>query len=280
MVEIITNWTLVLLQFIKHFQGLSAAAAAAAGGTEVRPRSVELGLEERRGKGRAADELEAGAGAVEGDEGSGDGSSSAGSGAGPGSVLSLGACCLALLQIFRSKKFPSDKLERLYQRYFFRLNQSSLTMLMAVLVLVCLVMLAFHAARPPLQLPYLAVLAAAVGVILVMAVLCNRAAFHQDHMGLACYALIAVVLAVQVVGLLLPQPRSASEGIWWTVFFIYTIYTLLPVRMRAAVLSGVLLSALHLAIALRTNAQDQFLLKQVGAHLVAGTRSWGGQALA
>ncbi|XP_001917101.3 adenylate cyclase type 5 isoform X2 [Equus przewalskii] len=246
--------------------GGSAAAAAAAGGREVRPRSVELGLEERRGKGRAADELEAGA--VEGDEGSGDGGSSAGSDAGPGPVLSLGACCLALLQIFRSKKFPSDKLERLYQRYFFRLNQSSLTMLMAVLVLVCLVMLAFHAARPPLQLPYLAVLAAAVGVILVMAVLCNRAAFHQDHMGLACYALIAVVLAVQVVGLLMPQPRSASEGIWWTVFFIYTIYTLLPVRMRAAVLSGVLLSALHLAIALRTNAQDQFLLKQLVSNVL------------
>ncbi|XP_032725393.1 adenylate cyclase type 5 isoform X2 [Lontra canadensis] len=246
--------------------GGSAAAAAAAGGTEVRPRSVELGLEERRGKGSAVDELEAGA--VEGDEGSGDGGSSAESGAGPGAVLSLGACCLALLQIFRSKKFPSDKLERLYQRYFFRLNQSSLTMLMAVLVLVCLVMLAFHAARPPLQLPYLAVLAAAVGVILVMAVLCNRAAFHQDHMGLACYALIAVVLAVQVVGLLLPQPRSASEGIWWTVFFIYTIYTLLPVRMRAAVLSGVLLSALHLAIALRTNAQDQFLLKQLVSNVL------------
>ncbi|XP_032191118.1 adenylate cyclase type 5 isoform X2 [Mustela erminea] len=246
--------------------GGSAAAAAAAGGTEVRPRSVELGLEERRGKGRAVDELEAGA--VEGDEGSGDDGSSAESGAGPGAVLSLGACCLALLQIFRSKKFPSDKLERLYQRYFFRLNQSSLTMLMAVLVLVCLVMLAFHAARPPLQLPYLAVLAAAVGVILVMAVLCNRAAFHQDHMGLACYALIAVVLAVQVVGLLLPQPRSASEGIWWTVFFIYTIYTLLPVRMRAAVLSGVLLSALHLAIALRTNAQDQFLLKQLVSNVL------------
>ncbi|XP_030878280.1 adenylate cyclase type 5-like [Leptonychotes weddellii] len=221
---------------------------------------------QRRGAGRAVDELEAGA--VEGDEGSGDGGSSAESGAGPGAVLSLGACCLALLQIFRSKKFPSDKLERLYQRYFFRLNQSSLTMLMAVLVLVCLVMLAFHAARPPLQLPYLAVLAAAIGVILVMAVLCNRAAFHQDHMGLACYALIAVVLAVQVVGLLLPQPRSASEGIWWTVFFIYTIYTLLPVRMRAAVLSGVLLSALHLAIALRTNAQDQFLLKQLVSNVL------------
>ncbi|ERE76559.1 adenylate cyclase type 5-like protein, partial [Cricetulus griseus] len=218
--------------------------------------------------GRTTDELEPGTGTVEDGDGSGDGGSSVGSGSGTGAVLSLGACCLALLQIFRSKKFPSDKLERLYQRYFFRLNQSSLTMLMAVLVLVCLVMLAFHAARPPLQIPYLAVLAAAVGVILIMAVLCNRAAFHQDHMGLACYALIAVVLAVQVVGLLLPQPRSASEGIWWTVFFIYTIYTLLPVRMRAAVLSGVLLSALHLAISLRTNAQDQFLLKQLVSNVL------------
>uniref|UniRef100_A0A8P0TSS1 adenylate cyclase n=1 Tax=Canis lupus familiaris TaxID=9615 RepID=A0A8P0TSS1_CANLF len=231
---------------------------AAAGGAEVRPRSVELGLDERRGRGRAEPEPEAEAGAPGGDRGARDGDGPAGP----------GACCRALLQIFRSKKFPSDKLERLYQRYFFRLNQSSLTMLMAVLVLVCLVMLAFHAARPPLRLPHLAVLAAAVGVILVMAVLCNRAAFHQDHMGLACYALIAVVLAVQVVGLLLPQPRSASEGIWWTVFFIYTIYTLLPVRMRAAVLSGVLLSALHLAIALRANAQDRFLLKQLVSNVL------------
>lgn len=64
------------------------------------------------------------------------------------------------------------------------------------------------------------------------------------------------------------------------MFFIYTIYTLLPVRMRAAVLSGVLLSALHLAIALHTNAQDQFLLKQVGAHLGTGTGLWGGQVSA
>ena len=50
--------------------------------------------------------------------------------------------------------------------------------------------------------------------------------------------LISVVLAIQVVGLLLLQPHSASKGIWWTVFFINTIYTLLPVCMQAAILSG------------------------------------------
>ncbi|XP_036600340.1 adenylate cyclase type 5 [Trichosurus vulpecula] len=245
--------------------GERSTATVQGGGAEVRPRSVELGLDERRSKGKAVEDLEPGARAG-GEEEAEDAGSSTGSGS--GAALSLGACCLALLQIFRSKKFPSDKLERLYQRYFFRLNQSSLTMLMAVLVLVCLVMLAFHAARGHYQPPYLAVLSAAVAVVLLLAVFCNRASFHQDHMGLACYALIAVVLAVEVVALLLPQPRSASEGIWWTVFFIYTIYTLLPVRMRAAVLSGVLLSAIHLAISLQANSEDQFLLKQLVSNVL------------
>uniref|UniRef100_A0A4X2K9K8 Adenylate cyclase type 5 n=1 Tax=Vombatus ursinus TaxID=29139 RepID=A0A4X2K9K8_VOMUR len=245
--------------------GERSTATVQGGGAEVRPRSVELGLDERRSKGKAVEELEPGA-RPGGEEEAEEAGSSTGSGS--GAALSLGACCLALLQIFRSKKFPSDKLERLYQRYFFRLNQSSLTMLMAVLVLVCLVMLAFHAARGHYQPPYLAVLSAAVAVVLLLAVFCNRASFHQDHMGLACYALIAVVLAVEVVALMLPQPRSASEGIWWTVFFIYTIYTLLPVRMRAAVLSGVLLSAIHLAISLQANSEDQFLLKQLVSNVL------------
>ena len=91
---------------------------------------------------------------------------------------SLRACCLALLQIFRSQKLPRDTLERLDQRCFSRLNRNSFTMLMAVLAFLC-------AARLPLQLPYLAILVATMGVILVLAVLCNRAASHQDHMGLA-----------------------------------------------------------------------------------------------
>uniref|UniRef100_H3DQA2 Adenylate cyclase N-terminal domain-containing protein n=1 Tax=Tetraodon nigroviridis TaxID=99883 RepID=H3DQA2_TETNG len=36
-------------------------------------------------------------------------------------------CWLRVVRVFQSKKFQSRKLERLYQRYFFRLNQSSLT---------------------------------------------------------------------------------------------------------------------------------------------------------
>ncbi|XP_056321634.1 adenylate cyclase type 5 [Danio aesculapii] len=211
---------------------------------EVRPKSVELGLEDRRTKSKPEEELM------------------------PEVNFSMSACCNSVMQIFRSKKFQSEKLERLYQRYFFRLNQSSLTMLMAVLVLVCAVMLGFHCAGGMCQLTFVLVFTAAIVLILTLMVVCNRNGFHQDHMWIVCYLLILLVLAVQVVGVLFVKPRSASEGIWWTVFFIHVIYTLLPVRMRAAVITGIILSAIHVLISWRLNDMDVFLWKQLVSNVL------------
>ncbi|XP_068102320.1 adenylate cyclase type 5 [Hyperolius riggenbachi] len=212
---------------------------------EVRPKSVELGLDEKSGKGK-----------VEGIEDVSE------------FHFSLGVCCNHILQIFHSKKFQSDKLERLYQRYFFRLNQSSLTMLMSVLVLLIMVMLLFHCLHGAYQVPYVAVLSVAMVVILVLVAVCNRNDFHQDYMWIVCYSVIGIIFMVQVVCVLLVRPRSASDGIWWTVFFIYTIYTLLPVRMRAAVISGIILSTIHLAISLKINSDDDFMSKQVVSNVL------------
>uniref|UniRef100_A0A8C2J2L2 adenylate cyclase n=1 Tax=Cyprinus carpio TaxID=7962 RepID=A0A8C2J2L2_CYPCA len=206
---------------------------------EVRPKSVELGLEVRTTKSKPEEELM------------------------PEVNFSMSACCSGVMQIFKSKKFQSEKLERLYQRYFFRLNQSSLTMLMAVLVLVCAVMLVFHYAEGVFRPTYVVVFSTAILLILTLIVVCNRNGFHQDHMWIVCYVLILVVLTLQVIGVLLVEPRSASEGIWWTVFFIYVIYTLLPVRMRAAVITGIILSAIHVLVSWKLNDMDVFLWKQL-----------------
>ncbi|XP_049450012.1 adenylate cyclase type 5 isoform X1 [Epinephelus fuscoguttatus] len=214
---------------------------------EVRPKSVELGLEERRAKPRSEEEEVM-----------------------PEVNFSLVACCTSVMHIFKSKKFQSEKLERLYQRYFFRLNQSSLTMLMAVLVLVFTVMLGFHCssgtATP--NITYVVVFSLAIFLTLILMVVCNRNSFHQDHMWIVCYVVILVVLLIQVIGVLFVQPRSASEGIWWTVFFIHVIYTLLPVRMRAAVITGVILSAVHVAVSWMLNGVDSFLWKQIVSNVL------------
>lgn len=219
---------------------------------EVRPKSLELGLEERRAKAKSDREEEEEAAAST-------------AVAMAEEKFSAVACCAGVMHIFKSKKFQSEKLERLYQRYFFRLNQSSLTMLMAVLVLVFAVMLGFHCSdgtREP-SVTFVVVFSSAIVVTLVLMVVCNRNGFHQDHMWIVCYAVILLVLVIQVIGVLLVEPRSASEGIWWTVFFIHVIYTLLPVRMRAAVITGIILSAIHVGISWILNGEDSFLWKQV-----------------
>ncbi|XP_067552459.1 adenylate cyclase type 6 isoform X2 [Pseudorca crassidens] len=172
------------------------------------------------------------------------------------------ACWRRLVQVFQSKQFRSAKLERLYQRYFFQMNQSSLTLLMAVLVLLTAVLLAFHAAPAHPQPAYVALLACAAVLFVALMVVCNRHSFRQDSMWLVSYVVLGILAAVQVGGALTASPRSPSVGLWCPVFFVYITYTLLPIRMRAAVFSGLGLSTLHLILAWQLNRGDAFLWKQ------------------
>uniref|UniRef100_A0A8C5CDG1 Adenylate cyclase type 6 n=1 Tax=Gadus morhua TaxID=8049 RepID=A0A8C5CDG1_GADMO len=232
-----------------HYGKRPGGAGGGGGGGDLGLRAVDLGFED--GDLRARKEEEPGEAGPDGCK-----------------ALSAAECCRRFLWVFESKKFRSTKLERLYQRYCFRLNQSSLTMLMGVLVLVCGIMLAFHCVHDTADPVYASVLSVAMVLFLAMMVVCNRNGFHQDFMWIVSYLVIGVLMVVQVFGVLAVAPRSASEGIWWTVFFIYIIYTLLPVRMRAAVLSGVVLSIIHGITSWRRNLEDKFLFQQLGANIL------------
>uniref|UniRef100_A0A8B9KIG3 adenylate cyclase n=1 Tax=Astyanax mexicanus TaxID=7994 RepID=A0A8B9KIG3_ASTMX len=223
------------------------------GGESVGLKSVDLGFEDGDAKGQKGEGL--------GRNGSADDLAGGGS-------LTAAECWQRVVRVFQSKKFQSRKLERLYQRYFFRLNQSSLTMLMGVLVIVCGVMLTFHCVHAKPDVAYASALSVAMALFLGLMVVCNRNGFHQDYMWMVSYLVIGMLIAVQVFGVLMVAPRSASEGIWWSVFFIYIIYTLLPVRMRAAVLSGGVLSTIHLLTSWKFNQEDEFLWKQLSANVL------------
>ncbi|KAK7881671.1 hypothetical protein WMY93_030080 [Mugilogobius chulae] len=212
-------------------------------GKSVGLKSVDLGFEDGDLKGRKG-----GSSGETGEEG--------------GGIVTAADCWQRVVRVFQSKKFQSRKLERLYQRYFFRLNQSSLTMLMGVLVIVCGIMLTFHCVHAAPHVAYSSALSVAMALFLALMIVCNRNGFHQDYMWMVSYLVIGVLVLVQVFGVLMVAPRSASEGIWWSVFFIYIIYTLLPVRMRAAVLSGAVLSVIHVVSTCHINQEDKFLWKQ------------------
>ena len=48
------------------------------------------------------------------------------------------------MDAFKSKKFKDEKLEKLYQRYFFKLTQTSMTVIMAFLSIIAITDVAFY----------------------------------------------------------------------------------------------------------------------------------------
>ncbi|XP_072105061.1 adenylate cyclase type 6-like [Mobula birostris] len=176
-----------------------------------------------------------------------------------------------MCRVFLSKQFKSEKLELLYQRYLLRLNQGSFTVLLGLLALACGLLTALHWAQGPPRAPYLGVLSAATGLLLLLAGACSLGPSPQrGRVSLACYLVVGLLLAVQTAVLLGLWPPSPSGGLWWSVLSVHVIYALLPVRMRVAVVSSALLSALHLAVCWYCNREEPFLRKQVRGRLGRG----------
>ena len=165
--------------------------------------------------------------------------------------------------VFSSKKFKDFHLEYLYQRYFFRLNQNSLMILMALMATVCVVLIIFYYAEGSTGIAQGVILSLIFVCLVIAEALCSRSWFEHLHLISTCYVMLvfmAVIIAMLTVN---ATPRTGSEGVWCTIFFLYLIYSLMPIRMRVAVAGGILLSVLHMACALSLNYEDPFLWKQV-----------------
>ncbi|ELT87487.1 hypothetical protein CAPTEDRAFT_155468 [Capitella teleta] len=182
-------------------------------------------------------------------------------------------CCSKrnIAQVFRSKKFLNPKLERLFKRYFFKLNQNSMSVFMVMIAVICALLLVFHYIGGSRDVLKGAVLGLAAAVLVMLCVLCNRNSFTQMQMMIVCYVIMAVMIVVVVLATVDCVPRTASEGVFCALFFIYMTYTLLPIRMRLSVLTGVSISAVHLVCAAAVNHTDEFLWKQLLSNILLFT---------
>lgn len=180
-------------------------------------------------------------------------------------------CCTRrnILEVFHSKKFVDPKLERLFQRYFFKLNQNSISVFMLLIAAICVLLIVFHYVGGTKMILKGLVLGLAVLILLLLCVLCNRSAFTQMQMSITCYVVMVLLIMVVILATVDTVPRTASEGVFCTLFFIYMAYTLLPIRMRLSVLMGFMLSLTHLICVAAVNHADPFLWKQVSALLLA-----------
>ena len=165
--------------------------------------------------------------------------------------------------IFKTKRFKNPKLEHLYQRYFFKLNQYNLTILMGLFCVIAVLQIIFYyisGATLPMRGVCLGII---IVIFIFLEVLCNRSSFDQKQSSLVCYVMAVMLCGFVALITADTNPRSASDSVWCTVLFIYMTYALLPIRMRLAVSGANCFVLIHLIISIARNYQDSFAWKQV-----------------
>ena len=197
-----------------------------------------------------------------------------------------GGCCYSawnlLTRVFKSKRFESDKLESLYQRYIFRLNQKFASCLIVLLLILTLVLVLFQFLlekhKPEINNIEGILLVVFAVIYIGLLLIVNRSGSSQAQLKWISYVLLFISFGIVLVVVLCPIPdskteddrtySSPSDGVWITIFFIYMTYTMLPVRMRIAVLGGCLLPTIHLTSSAAMNADHDHLWRLVSTVLV------------
>ncbi|KAK2168998.1 hypothetical protein NP493_1209g00039 [Ridgeia piscesae] len=151
----------------------------------------------------------------------------------------------AVSEVFSSKRFKNVDLERLYQRYFFKLNQTNTIVFIFFIFVACAVLIGFHYGGGATFFLKGLVLSVVMVILIAMEFVFMYPSFNQVHLFVVCYSSLALLGVVVLVACVVPDTQTASEGVWSCVFFIYLIYSLLPIRMRHSVLAGVSLALLH-----------------------------------
>lgn len=171
---------------------------------------------------------------------------------------------VAFSRLLNRSRFENKELEALYQRYIFKLQQSSI---MSVLLLFSLLTLAISSLEFYFNSIFtlLGLYCAFQSFIFIALFIISQVKVMQDsHLVSLCYAILISSILFAIINTPLKldfmkdwpiksawsSDHAAAEGVWQIVFVIFLIYMLLPIKTRISVAVGICLSLLHLFISI------------------------------
>ncbi|ESP00183.1 hypothetical protein LOTGIDRAFT_141290, partial [Lottia gigantea] len=154
--------------------------------------------------------------------------------------------------------FDCDELERLYNRYVYKLQQSSVVYMLALFIVLtlCLSILNFFFSKTLTVLGlYLSVQCV---FFIIVFIFIHTKFMKESHFSLICYILLLFLIGFSIFsfptdfGIILPDMPPVhyhpADGVWETVYVIFMIYSLMPLRTLIAAVIGILLPVAHLAV--------------------------------
>ncbi|KAJ6225324.1 hypothetical protein RDWZM_003869 [Blomia tropicalis] len=172
---------------------------------------------------------------------------------------------VAFSRLFNHRRFENVELEHLYQRYIFKLQQSSIVSALLLLALLSISMailqIYYRMALSAISLYCLVQFIVFVGLF----VLSFR--MHDTQLLALCYVILlfCVLFCLMLAPIRLQLstwnvltwwsvPHEPTEGVWPIVFVVFLTYTMLPIKIFISMIFAILLCASHIAITMTSMA--------------------------
>ncbi|CAL1537656.1 unnamed protein product [Lymnaea stagnalis] len=171
------------------------------------------------------------------------------------------------ISIFRSKNFRDKTLENLYRRYFIKVDQSSQSNMQVISVIICVLLIFFfyiNGSQSPVR-------GLVIGFIIlafaILEVILYRITLQYMSLQIICGVSLFLLLAVICTITLDQSPTDVGDGLWVTVFFIYMVYTGIPIQLSVATIMGVLLPMFQVALTSKFDLNKDYMRHQVIANV-------------
>ncbi|XP_076330201.1 adenylate cyclase 1-like [Tachypleus tridentatus] len=171
-------------------------------------------------------------------------------------------------RLINRRRFDNEELESLYQRYTFKIQQSSIVSVLGLFIFFTGILTILHFAFvKTATAANLYFLLHCLAFVSILAFIYTR--WHKDYYLLTyCY----VIVCFFVIFCLFCMPldigtrgawgsgswgarHTAADGVWEIIYCLFVSYTMLPLRTRVSMTLGLVLPIIHTSIA-STMAQE------------------------
>lgn len=173
-------------------------------------------------------------------------------------------------------QFENVELERLYKRYVYKLQQTSIVYLLLLFILLTLSLAILHFVHQPRPTVRGLYQAGQCIVLIALFIYILTPLMHESHFSIVCYILLVFLLLFSAMAFPVSfgEPGgqdlfSPPDGVWEIMFVIFMIYSMMPLRTYVALMFGLLIPVCHLAVSpVIANTFPELLWRQVSQRLL------------
>ncbi|XP_022913545.2 adenylate cyclase type 5 isoform X1 [Onthophagus taurus] len=178
-------------------------------------------------------------------------------------------CKRLLCKVCSTHQFKNEQVEMLYQRYFLKMNQSNMTNLITLLLVLSVTFIfitGFDLIKENvthLRIEKLVALLSTSGCCLalygVLLAILSKPGMNEVHLIMISYVIIITFLTLQVCICVFGGPERPVISTIATLGYTYLTYALLPIRLKDALVAGTVLSITNIIGLVILHESDQIL---------------------